>query len=348
LRDITERERMLKALEKSEAKFRMLSELLPAFVFITDENNNILYINNASQDILGYSVNEMLASGFFDRILPASQIHDALPLEVGEHTRFEQKVRDKWGKWRWLDVSITKTIMDDKVVTLGVATDSTWRKETEIVLKRQAQKLVHAYEEERGHIARELHDEVGQQLIGMKFALETAQRAAESRTCQTAINDARQLLADLTENVRELSLSFRPSMLDDLGLLPTALWHFERYMARTGIQVQFDHAGLANQRFPQATEITAYRIIQESLTNIARHAQTDIVSVSIQTAKDHIRVVITDKGVGFEPRNALNTYTSSGLTGMKERVHLLGGDLSIESAPGQGTTITAIIPLIEA
>jgi len=346
--DITERERKLHTLAKSESRFRMLAELLPASVFIVDEADRVLYLNNASQSILGYNQEESRHIDFLSRLHPDSRLNirrHTDGLSIDEKTRFEMQIRNKWDKWQWLDVTIIKTIMEEEVVMLGVAIDITWRKETETILKRQAQKLITAYEEERGRIARELHDEIGQQLIGMKFALEAAQRSTKSEAGLASLQDARQILAYLTENVRELSLSSRPSLLDDLGLLPTLLWHFERYTNRTGIQVQFSHDSFDKHPLSQAVEITIYRIVQESLTNVARHAQVDAVSVSIQASDDYMTLVVQDNGVGFSPEEILNAHASSGLPGMKERVELLGGELLIDSAPNKGATITAIIPL---
>ncbi len=348
-RDITERDKMLKALEKSESRFRTLAELLPALVFLVGEDGKLLYINASSQTILGFTPEESRNIDYRPFLHPDFLKDDHLTqyLDIGEHAHYELQVKNKVGQWRWIDVTYTRTIMDDALVGLGVAVDTTWRKETEAILKRQAQKLIKAYEDERGRIARELHDEVGQQLIGMKFALEAAQRFTDSDASQSAIQDARQILADLTENVRELSLSFRPSQLDDLGLLPTLLWHFDRYTSRTGIQVQFSHPDFNNQRFSQAVEITAYRIIQESLTNVARHAQVDRASVTIQASHDRIHITIQDDGVGFNPEEVMNARASSGLSGMKERVELMGGKLEIHSPPGQGSVISATIPLFE-
>lgn len=350
LRDVTEQERMLKELEKSEARFRMLAELLPASVFVVDKDGNLLYVNAASQSTLGLSLEEMLTTdlpALLDErsFIESRQIMDDMP--VGESAHYELKIKDSSGKWQWLDVYLTKIMFTDGMVALGVATNATWRKEAEMLLKQQAQKLVNAYEEERARIARELHDEIGQQLIGMKFVLERAQHFASVPEVQKSLASAGQILANLTETVRELSLTFRPSQLDDLGLLPTLVWHFKRYTERTGIQVQFRHSGLEARRFPQTIEITAYRVIQESLTNVARHANTTEVEVSISADEKTIHLSISDNGIGFNPTEVLKSHMSRGLSGMQERVRLLGGNLFIDSRPGRGTTIEATIPIAE-
>ncbi len=348
IRDITEMERMRVELEKNEAKFRLLADLLPALVYLVDENGKIIYMNRFAYNALGYTFEELREVDFFEIIAPHHLTHCKKvfhALKIGESTYDELTVRDKQGALHWVAVWITKTIMDEKVVGLGVAMDITWRKEMEAALKSHTHRLVTALEEERRRMANELHDEVGQQLIGMKFAMERALHHAQAPEARRSIEDALLQLSSLTDQVRELSLSFRPAMLDNLGLLHTLLWHFKRYSARTGIQVRFNHSGLDEVDLPQSYAITVYRVVQEALTNIARYAQTDKVVIEIQVTDHRLVLSIQDDGVGFDPEEALRDFQSSGLRGMKERVHLLSGSLDIRSAPQEGTTIFATIPL---
>lgn len=348
LRDITEIERMRQELEANEAKFRLLADLLPATVYMVDEEGNILYLNQSANATLGYTLEEMQRTKFseiVDRRDLIKGIRSWQALNVGETDYYEIRVRDKHGGWRWSAVWTTKTKMDDQTVGLGVVLDITWRKEMERALREHAHRLVTALEEERRRIASELHDEVGQQLIGMKFAMERALHHVESAEARHAIQDGLRQLADLTELVRELSLSFRPAMLDTLGLLPTLLWHFNRYTARTGIRVRFNHSGLDEVALPQAHSTTIYRVIQEGLTNIARHASVDEAVVEIRVSPERLWLKIEDEGKGFDPAQALRDYQSSGLRGMQERVRLLSGKLEIKSDPQKGTVILAVIPI---
>jgi signal transduction histidine kinase len=134
-------------------------------------------------------------------------------------------------------------------------------------------------------------------------------------------------------------------MLDDLGLLPGLLWLFERYTGQTGVRVDFKQFGLEGQRFDAETETAAYRIVQEALTNVARHAGVRQVTVRAWAESDMLGVQIEDHGTGFDrPAIQLSGY-SSGLAGMHERTSILGGQLSIETALGAGTRVTAILPL---
>jgi signal transduction histidine kinase len=210
-------------------------------------------------------------------------------------------------------------------------------------LRAYAQQLVAVQEAERAHIARDLHDEIGQMLTGLKLILAISTRGTPEEV-QAQLVEAQMLVNDLTTRVRELSLDLRPAMLDDLGLLPTLLWHVKRYTAQTQIQVILKHSGL-EQRVTPDVEIAVYRIVQEGLTNVARHAGVCEVRVWLWRTEDQIGVQIEDQGHGFTPEEVLAAHTSSGLAGMVERARLLGGLLTIEATPGLGTRLTAELPL---
>jgi signal transduction histidine kinase len=132
-------------------------------------------------------------------------------------------------------------------------------------------------------------------------------------------------------------------MLEDMGLQRTLLWHFEQYSAQTGIQVHFSQSGI-EKRFPSEIEITAYRIIQEALTNVARYAKVENVDVAVNADDEILHIQVRDQGCGFDPQKTIQR-TTFGLTSMKERAFLMGGQLSIKTAPGTGTDLIAVIPI---
>ena len=206
-----------------------------------------------------------------------------------------------------------------------------------------SRRLVEVQESERREIARELHDEIGQTLTGLKLLLEIVQRLPSEQIAPN-IEQARGLVNELMVRVRELSLDLRPAMLDDLGLVPALLWHIDRYTSQTQITVDFKHAGI-DRRLPSEIETAAYRIIQEALTNIARYAETGTARVHIQLDHAVLQLTIEDHGRGFDPQAALAPANSSGLTGMHERASLLGGRLLIASTPSTGTKLLAELPL---
>src|SRR5258708_4660411 len=160
-----------------------------------------------------------------------------------------------------------------------------------------------------------------------------------------AADPATAIVAQLLERVADLSLNLRPPMLDELGLVPTLRWHFQTYQAQTGVRVRFDDGGFS-ARLPADAEITAFRIIQEALTNVARHADVTRADVDLWGEDGWLGLRVEDGGRGFEP--AAVSRASSGLTGMAERARLLGGSLAIESRPGAGTRLLVRLPVAAA
>jgi signal transduction histidine kinase len=211
-------------------------------------------------------------------------------------------------------------------------------------LQSLSRRLVEVQEAERRHIARELHDEIGQALTALKLVVGMRASLAAGSAWQSE-DEAQALIGDLLARVRELSLELRPAMLDDLGLLPTLVWHFERYTARTNVQVVFKHTGVEGRRFAADVETAAYRIVQEALTNVARHATVPEATVRLWAGEDILGAQVEDRGRGFAPEAALAAHVSGGLIGMRERAELLGGRLTVESRPGGGTLVTAEFPL---
>jgi signal transduction histidine kinase len=213
-------------------------------------------------------------------------------------------------------------------------------------LRDLSRRLLDVQETDRRHIARELHDEIGQTLTGLQLTLEMISRLP-SQEASSRLDKAQLLINDLIRRVRGLSLNLRPSMLDDLGLLPALIWHIERYTSSTGVEVKFNHNGLEGKRFTPRLETSAYRIVQEALTNIARHTGVKQAMVHAWCMPDTLILEIQDEGAGFDVEKAIRTGKANGLTGMRERTMLLGGKLSIESTPGAGTCVIAELPLGE-
>jgi signal transduction histidine kinase len=202
--------------------------------------------------------------------------------------------------------------------------------------------LVKVQEEEKRWLARELHDEIGQYLTALKLLLEV-DTFTDKNDIQR-VQKAQAIANELIGKVRRISLDLRPGILDDLGLLPALEWYFERYLDQSGIKVEFSQLQLRNRRFPPEIEITLFRIVQESLTNVARHAQVDTVNVDINVADNAIYLNIQDVGTGFN-QDANWFRNSNGINGMLERVNLVGGHFEIHSGRNEGTLIIVELPL---
>jgi PAS domain S-box-containing protein len=225
---------------------------------------------------------------------------------------------------------------------VGTVHDITEIKRAEEELRTLSRRLVQIQEEERRTIARELHDEIGQSLTMLNLLLDRTKRVPPENV-ESTLTEAEALVNGLMERVRNLSLDLRPGMLDDLGLLPTLLWHFDNYTAKTQIKVNFKHSGL-QIRFSPELRVAAYRIVQEALTNVVRHASATEVDLAVWFDQNILWIRIQDNGSGFDT-TAISSGTSGGLFGMRERARSLGGELTIDSAPGAGTTIIARLPL---
>lgn len=210
-------------------------------------------------------------------------------------------------------------------------------------LEALSRRFVDLQEAERKHVARELHDELGQGLTGLRMMIDASGggRSSQHTTVQQQLLHC---VDDLIVRVRDLSMELRPPMLDELGLLRALAWQLEHFTAQTQIRVHLSHAGI-DRRFSPSLEIAAIRIIQEALTNVARHARVREASVSITLEGSRMRLVIADQGVGFDPEPALRG-ASSGLSGMRERLRLLGGELQIQARPrGGGTRVVGLLPI---
>ncbi|OGN81649.1 MAG: hypothetical protein A2X24_10870 [Chloroflexi bacterium GWB2_54_36] len=205
-------------------------------------------------------------------------------------------------------------------------------------LQALSNRLVEIQEAERRKIALELHDEIGQLLTGLKLQLDTS---TENGAAQ---KKARDLADDLIQKVRNLSLDLRPTMLDDLGLLPALLWHFDRFTSLTGVKVNFSQNGLADSRFSPEIETTTYRVIQEALTNVARHSGAGDASVRALHRDGVLSIQVEDRGGGFVAETEFTNNRTRGLRGMRERVALVGGSITIDSVPGWGTSILVELP----
>jgi len=210
-------------------------------------------------------------------------------------------------------------------------------------LEALSQRLLQVQEAERQHIARELHDEIGQALTALKLSLDTLKDVSLDDVA-ARLDETRRQVNELLGRVRNLALDLRPAMLDDLGLLPALLWLFERYSAQASVQVNFEHRGLEG-RFNPEIETAAYRIVQEALTNVTRHAGVREVTVRSWSDASSLSVQIVDQGVGFDAQAALAAGATSGVAGMRERVLLLAGHFTVESTPGKGTRVSAELPL---
>jgi signal transduction histidine kinase len=219
----------------------------------------------------------------------------------------------------------------------------------ETLRRRLLERIMTVQEEERKRTALELHDQTGQPLTSLIMTLGVLAEAKSLAEVQTHVQDLRDTAAQVLKEVHDLALELRPSVLDDLGLL-AALRHLHKgYQDRFHLPVDLQVLGLDGERLPSEVETALYRIVQEALTNVARHAQAHSVSVVLEKRATSVKLIVEDDGKGFDVTSVMGPYPHEklGLYGMRERASLLGGTLTIESTPGTGTAIYVEIPLRE-
>ena len=209
-------------------------------------------------------------------------------------------------------------------------------------LQQLSARLVDAQETERRAISRELHDEVGQALglLLMDAGRLSNQLGSADKKGQELIGSIKTVAERTVQTVRNMALLLRPSMLDDLGLVPAVEWYAREMSRRGEIEVEV-HEENVSEELPDPVKLCVYRMVQEALNNAARHAAAKNARVELKQTSDAIRVKITDDGSGFDPRRT----RGMGLLGMEERVKRLGGTIQIDSQPGAGTTVHAELPL---
>jgi PAS domain S-box-containing protein len=352
--DITERKQVEEALRLSEDRFRTVANLVPDLLWSIGPSGHGDWYNQRYLDYTGQTLEAARANGWLaavhpgDRALARASFRAAIASAGSLH--LEQRIRRADGSYRWtLMRSEPVPDAEGRIIRwFGAGTDiheervardelASRVREATAELRTLSQRLLTVQEEERRHLARELHDEIGQMLTGLQLQLAAAASSASGLT------EAKRIVQDLTTRVRELSMDLRPATLDTLGLVPALLTNVVRYRARTGLHIDLRHEGV-DRRFSPEVEIAAYRVVQEALTNIARHSGATSVTVQLLADDEVLTLAIRDDGQGFEPGGSPST---GGLSGMRERVELLGGTMAVEAAPGAGTSVTAEIPLGE-
>jgi PAS domain S-box-containing protein len=352
--DISESKRAEEALAKSEQMLQGLFDFAPDTIVVVDHQGSIVRINAQVEHMFGYTAQE-LAGLPIETLMPeryrSSHAQQRQGYSMEPHTRpmgagLQLSGKRKDGTEFPVDIMLSPMDLESGNVVIAVIRDITRRQRAEEAqrvyadrLQLLSRRLMEVQELERRKIALELHDEIGQVLTGLKLTLELGSRLPPTEV-NGNLEHARVLVNELMSRVRNLSLDLRPAMLDDFGLLPTLLWHFEHYTAQTHVAVSFKHSGLERRRFQPEVETAAYRLVQEALTNVARHAHVANVVVRVWADQQKLSIEVEDFGQGFD-MDLLSTGETSGLAGMRERTMLLGGQLRIDSRVGEGTRLVA-------
>lgn len=363
--DVSKQKHADRLLREREHFITSVLKTAPAIMYVYDlETQSNVFANGGLTRLLGYTAKQIQAMG--DTIFPQI-IHpdDLAGVQAFQHTvmaaadfdvlESESRAKHHDGSWRVLrnyESPFLRNPDGTLKQKIGIAIDVTEQKQMQRELEKSheqlrslSRQLIETRENESRAIGRELHDEIGQNLTGLKLLLEIALTLPpeEARAKQTA---ALAVVNDLLARTSRLSLDLRPPMLDDMGVVPALLWLTQNISAQTNVQINFAHSGVHNQRFAPAIETAIYRLAQEALTNISRHAAVQQASIRLSATPTGLDLQIEDMGAGFD-FEAVRARRTSGLLGMIERVNLLNGKLTIHTAPGNGTSIFISIPRAE-
>lgn len=350
--DITKRKQAQEELRKQTEILQKIVDHIPLMISFRDATGRLKLVNHEWENTFGWSLEE--AQNRKDDILPEvypdakylRRVRNWIAAASGEWQDFKSKTRDG----RLIDTTWAIVRMSDGT-SVSIGKDITYRTRAEEERKRLLQRLITAHEDERRHLSRELHDNIGQYLSALLLGLESCARLPQ---LPTAALDKLSYLKETTKqlelDVHGVALELRPTTLDDLGL-EAALSFLTREWARRHeqkIKAVFNSTGfnLHAERLSSDVEVAIYRVVQEALTNVSRHSKAEIVSVILSRDDHLVQVIIEDDGVGFDAENVMSGPIENrrlGLMGMQERMQLVGGEFKIES--GTGTTIVVSIPL---
>ena len=352
--DITQRRNMEEKLRESEEQFRSLVENAPDFISTFGPDGRIWFLNRAAP---GHDVSTFVGMNAYDFIPAADRERVRGMLDQvfrsGMRVTYETGWVVEGGPPRSFRCRVGPLRKNGNVVAaLVVSTDitETQKAESELKLSRErlrqlSRRLIEAQETERSHIARELHDEIGQALTAVKISLQAAESRAGSADVRSRIEESTLIVDEALDQVRNMSVALRPSLLDDLGLVPALRWYLDQQSARGGFEAHF----AADPEIEATSEVqtACFRIAQEALTNVSRHAGARVVRLEVRQEGGQVRLAVSDDGKGFDVARVFERSgadASLGLHGMRERARLLGGRVTVQSEPARGTVVHAEFP----
>jgi PAS domain S-box-containing protein len=341
-----------------EHHFRALIERSSDAIALLGPDGAVIYASSSTPQVLGFTPEELTHFNAFDLIHPddrASLSNHMIGFlnDPGGGLTIEARVRHKDGSWRWLEGTMRNLLNDESVgAIVNNYRDITGRKQAEEQLRGTTEELralseniLSAREQEGARIAREIHDELGSALTSLKWDLEGIDKAISTVSDQPQLLPLRKRIEQMTKLldttinvVRRIASELRPSVLDDLGLGEALEWQAQQFQERTGLVCYCDGA-LHDLKLTEGQATAVFRIFQEALTNILRHAQATRVRFVMQEDEDEFRLTITDNGRGITNEEK-SGHRSLGLLGMRERAYLIGGTVDIAGSKGKGTVVT--------
>jgi PAS domain S-box-containing protein len=359
--DISERKQAEERLRRSEEKFKTLFGLAPVGISVIDRQHQLVDANPALEQIVRRSRKELLSGAHPHGVVlradgtpkPRYEFPSERAMSENRAVHDEAAIVLENGEIIWVEVSAAPLALPDAsavVITQDITARKRAAKELEEAnqqLRTLSRQLFHIQEEERRHLARELHDEIGQNLTAAKINLNIIARDVPAHAAGR-LDDSIQLLDALLMQVRQLSLGLRPPLLDELGLVPTLRWLVDQQAQRAGLRMTFTTT-VDGFVLDPAIQTSCFRVAQEAITNIIRHSGAKNVAVELRHDAERLWLSVRDDGAGFDPaaiQQSVTQHSTLGLVSMKERALLVHGGLEVHTAPGQGAEIRAWFPMV--
>ncbi len=357
VRDVTERIRARDELASRERRFRALIEESSDVVCLVNGDGVITYVSPSAVKMLGYQPEELIGRNAFDLVHEADKdlIRNLLDLLLREPSRSvsaEFRRRAKNGTWRWTE-GVGKNLLGDPSVGAIVVNfrDVEERRAAEELLRELPIRIINAQETERRRVARDLHDSVNQILSSVKFRMESVEERIpqKDKVLRAVVAKAKLSLENAIHEVRRISQNLRPSELDDLGVVSAVRSMCDEFQAATKIDVDLKFSRFPKSLSPEV-EVTMYRIIQEALSNVAKHSEATRLTIRCAKEHSHLALQIKDNGKGTEHSDlgvgSVEGF-GMGLLNMKERAAYVGGSVSIHSSLKKGMEISVQLPFGE-
>lgn len=357
IRDITQQKISEQFIQESEERLRSVIESATEYaIFSLTLDGKINSWSSGAKKIFGYSDNEIIGKSaeilFTTEDRQKNILHTKMQVALKQGRAFDDRFLLRKDSSQFFTSGVMMPMIKNGKTEgfVKIARDMTTQLLAEKAIRdlEILQKLVNAQEEERRRIARNLHDELGQQLTALRLKLENTRSICKDSLIRQEIDNVQEIVKQIDDGVDFFAWELRPAALDDLGLYPAIEKYIKEWSHYSGIRAELLPSTIKEVRLSLKIETNLYRIVQEALNNISKHSQAKKAEIMLEKRKNKIVLIIADNGKGFNPKAAHTGNTKIGLLGMQERAALLGGDLEIESISGKGTTVYVRVPVIFA
>jgi PAS domain S-box-containing protein len=346
-----EHEEAAHVVRESEGRFRLVANTAPVMIWMSGIDRLCTYFNHPWMEFTGRPLEAELGNGWVEGVhkedLERCLKTYSEAFDQRQSFEMEYRLRRNDGEYRWiLDIGVPRSNVDGSFAGyIGSCLDITDRKVAEEALGSVGRRLIEAHEEERKRIARELHDDIVQRIALLAIELEQCDHRVPDSLVDVHeyLQHARQRAYDLGNDIQALSHRLHSSKLEYLGLVAAAKSFCHELSKQRNVRIEFKHSDMP-AAIPEEISLCLFRVLQEALQNALKHSADQNFTVEMHGTNEEISLTVSDSGIGFDWQDAMNRQ-GLGLISMRERLHLVNGELSIQSEPGRGTTVRAHVRL---